>query len=541
MKKWLLKIASLCMTGALGLSCGAVAYAGGGCESSAPFTERGIAVASAEENASSQFVLRDNPLYDWEGNNASISSMQPNAFHSWAGSVFSDFSGIDFAFAYKEGSFYVYYNIKDVIQITDQYNAMFQIRITLAGETFFFNVKYNGQRITELQRQGSGKEAVNLLELSGADSYAITSSTGWAGEIKLPVTLFEYASIQNGESYELEYVVLYIRFDWSNATDAFGSGTLESDGSYSPDKTIGTKYTFTADKTSADNKISSAALTLGKDITMNYYAAVKNENLANAKMRFTFNNEVTEVTGTPTNNSEVENEYVFSFTGIAPQLLGENIKAELMSGDTVLNTKDNFSVESYCKNLIASESSSAALKTLCADVLAYGAAAQTYKNYKTDALVKAANAGTPSAFEAIENSGFAFTDGEVEGYKLKSANLWFNNANKLCFKFTAASTENLVLKVTKDGAVKEYTSADFVSMGNNEYAVFTDEIYATEFDTEFKAELVKGEQTCGTVTYSVKAYVAHWQNSENTAMANLAKALYNYGKSAKAYQATQQN
>lgn len=283
-----------------------------------------------------------------------------------------------------------------------------------------------------------------------------------------------------------------------------------------------------------EDKILSASITLGQDITVHYRAVLTDAHLA-AQMRFTFCGQSFTTDGKETG----ENEYVYSFAGIAPHMMGENLKAELVLNGKALAVKDEYSVETYCKNMLVKEGVSESLKTLLADLLAYGAAAQNYKNYKTDSLVNAENAGTPSQFTEIVETGERFTSGSLEGCRLVSVNVRFDSVNQLKFTFSAASTDGLILKVTKNGKTTEYRAEDFIALGENRYAVYTEAIYAIEFDEDFTATLVQNETEGDVVVYSVKAYAAHWQQSENEVMRNLAKALYNYGKSAQAYQAEQ--
>ena len=68
---------------------------------------------------------------------------------------------------------------------------------------------------------------------------------------------------------------------------------------------------------------------------------------------------------------------------------------------------------------------------------------------------------------------------------------------------------------------------------------YTDAIHATEFDDEFVFALYDGNKLIQTYTYSVTSYIYAKMNAtkdgELTAMANLARALYRYGESAKNY------
>ena len=61
-------------------------------------------------------------------------------------------------------------------------------------------------------------------------------------------------------------------------------------------------------------------------------------------------------------------------------------------------------------------------------------------------------------------------------------------------------------------------------------------INADDFAKTVTASFVKSGAGVGnTVSYSVNAYIQAKQNDSNTALANLVKALYNYGASAAAY------
>ena len=84
-----------------------------------------------------------------------------------------------------------------------------------------------------------------------------------------------------------------------------------------------------AEQNTANARFTGANVALGSDITVNYYAIA--DEVPTAK--FTMNGKETVVTGVATGN---EKEYKLAFTGVAPQCMGDNIKAELIIGeDTV--------------------------------------------------------------------------------------------------------------------------------------------------------------------------------------------------------------
>ena len=284
----------------------------------------------------------------------------------------------------------------------------------------------------------------------------------------------------------------------------------------------------------AGSKITGAEVALGSSITVNYYVSLAKTH-AGAQMKFTFGGKEVVVDGV-----RYGKEYVYSFTGIGPQAMGENIKAELVLDGEVIASKDEYSVAQNLKRLLAksadelglSEAKYGAMKTLIAALLAYGAASQIYTGHNTDALV---NAGVESSSTFV-----ALGDGwnrvpsvsTSKNVGLTGASLYFTSTNRLYFRFEAngITEDNFVVRIGDT----EYTLSDFGPEASS-YVVFTGDIAATEFDTFYTIELVENGEVVQTMEYSVFSYVYAMQNSENQAMANLAKATYNYGVAADAY------
>ena len=288
------------------------------------------------------------------------------------------------------------------------------------------------------------------------------------------------------------------------------------------------------DEIYASTEITAAQVALGTDITVNYYVTL-DEAYVGAQMKFTIDGKETLVDGLKKGD-----EYVYTYTGVTPDALGENIKAELIFGGEVIASKDEYSVLTNCKNLLAKSAAElgisdvkyGAMKTLIADLLAYGAAAQIYTGRNTDALVNEGIEGV-TVFGGIgENWNKLPTESTDETVELLAAGLFFDNAHKLYFRFTATdiTEENFAVKI----GTKEYRLSDFGTAGGY-YILYTDKIAATDLDTLYVVELIKNGETVQTLEYGVFAYVYDMQNSDNQKMADLAKATYNYGVSADAY------
>ena len=307
---------------------------------------------------------------------------------------------------------------------------------------------------------------------------------------------------------------------------------------------------------SASSTITSADVVLESDITVNYYADIDPEHTS-AQMRFTMNGVETLVDGEATGNG---NEYVFAFRKVAPQCMGDNIKAELILGETVLDVKEEYSVKTYCTNTLAksaaqlemSEEKYAALRTLIADMLEYGAKAQVYKGYKTNALVNEGIEGKSKFVELTDTLKYTEESSRDE-IKLTSVGVYFDYANSIYIKFLAPglTEETCYIAVYNETADVEYEYAlsecELLNEETGEYRLVLDPTVATGYGDKYIIELYAPRSASSSrltsvhfVEYSISSYVYSMQNKTEvngalTPMAELARATYNYGLSASAY------
>lgn len=307
----------------------------------------------------------------------------------------------------------------------------------------------------------------------------------------------------------------------------------------------------------AISTITSADMVLGTDFTLNYYAELDPSHTA-AQMKFTMNGAETTVSGTPTGNG---NEYCFAFSKIPPQCMGDNVKAELVLDGTVLDTKDEYSVRQYCVNTLSksadelsvSAEKHAALKTLIADMLEYGAKAQLYRGYKTNALVNDGVTGQSTYEQLSAEVGKYADESGSDAIEMTAAGVYFDYANSLYVKFTVTDlTEEdfyiLAYNETTDEET-EYTLSDctLVSESTSTYALILDPLLATQYDDLYFIDLYAKDargrfRLQQSLEYSVAAYVYAMQNKADgngdlTKMAELARTTYTYGLSASAYAA----
>jgi len=325
-------------------------------------------------------------------------------------------------------------------------------------------------------------------------------------------------------------------------------------------QSVASNATVSIQTIQASSTIDSADMVLGTDIRVNYYAILDPSHVG-AQMRFTMNGAETLVDGVAT---EDEGVYVYSFENLAPQCMGDNIKAELILGDAILDVEEEYSVKTYCENTLSQSAAElgmsaekyAAMRTLIADMLEYGAKAQVYLNYKTDSLV---NEGVTeqSEFvalnpedcdEILEQSG-NFT---LTGVEFVSAGVYFDYYNALYVKFKAPNVTDSNFRVRlKDGeenilATYKLSECELISEESSTYVLVLPALSATQFEDFYIIELCKYTSRATTMqwslNYGVSSYVCAKQNKTDaegnlTPMAELARATYNYGLSASAYNA----
>lgn len=274
--------------------------------------------------------------------------------------------------------------------------------------------------------------------------------------------------------------------------------------------------------------------TLGKDFSYNIYALFSDNIKDVVKVRFTMGGFTEEVS--PALANAGENKYKFVFRGIAPQQLGDFINVELVCDGNVIKSIKNISLKKYFEKLLEcdanalqySEKKYSLLKPLIYDIFDYCTAAQKFTGYKTDTLINTGYEGMGTTYSAVTT-----TDNKTTGTKLKSAHfkgktIYFDSTNKIVFYFITTDVENTVLTIGD----KTYTSADFKKgTAANEYKIYSDDVYATEFDKVFTCTISCNGVVGESVSYSIKSY-AYSKQDKNDKTGELARCTYKYGVSA---------
>ena len=298
-------------------------------------------------------------------------------------------------------------------------------------------------------------------------------------------------------------------------------------------------------------KINSAKITLGSDITV-YYTVTLPEQMKDADMTFTAGNKTATVKGETTATAD---RYVFAFRGITPQMMGDNIAAVVTYDDPTLGTvelarKDEYSVKEYCMNMLGkvqnkslglTDDQHAALGTLLADTLEYGAAAQIYMNYNIENLVNADITGQSEfvPLTDVYGAGKPAVSTAAGGTRLRGASAILDNTIRL--KFTLYATDIDRVSLVVDGV--EYGSGDFLLVeaaadfdGLATYELVLPPVPASRLDHLYKLSLREDGVECQTYLYGFVNYLYSMQGNSNAALGGMVRAIRNYGLSAENYE-----
>ena len=257
--------------------------------------------------------------------------------------------------------------------------------------------------------------------------------------------------------------------------------------------------------------------------------------------------------GTDTLRIEGENRgsfYYFTLKGITAVQIGDAIDATLYmskDGKTYYSNTDNYSVAAYAYAQLNKAEAGKSLKTLCADLLHYGASAQTFKSYRTDAPVDAAMTPEQKAYlsdtEAVTFGNNSADLGDLEDPTI----LWVGKAlsleSKVILKFIfdasayEGAVDDLRLKVsytdyTGEAQTIYLTEPQVYGTSGSRYAFDFDGLLAAELRFVVDVAVYAGDtQLSSTLRYSADTY----GNNKTGALLDLCKSLIAYSDSALAY------
>ena len=334
------------------------------------------------------------------------------------------------------------------------------------------------------------------------------------------------------------------------AKSLYGYEFVKADGLNTPIVSDGTVVTYYyKNKTAPEEKpspvINTVSLSLESSITMNFKVLKSSlSSFDEFYMTFECGGKEEKVT----DYKETDKYYVFSYKGINPQLMNDNVTAVLhaknKSGEYTSPEKI-MSVKEYAYTMLDrySDDEHSKLRTLLVDLLNYGAAAQIYAGYQTDNLVNSdltdvqknwASKDT-TEFKNIRNLNYKTISNPTAEWK--TCSLVLKNSIMVKVKFSAKDVENKTVEIVLKNAKFTYTKDDFVNNGDGTYYVYCNELFANELSDDLLFTIYENGKPCSnTMLFSVESYARLVRdNYKDKPLDKMTTAMMLYGKSAKAY------
>ena len=242
--------------------------------------------------------------------------------------------------------------------------------------------------------------------------------------------------------------------------------------------------------------------------------------------------------------------YYFTLDGLTAVQMNDVIRATLYlakDGQTLCSETDSYSIAQYAYAQLNKPAATQRLKTLCADLLRYGAKAQIFKAYRTDSL---ADAGMTEAHRASLSDLQAVTFGNTNRVldDLPDAPIaWVGKGldleSKVCLKFIFVPVDfmgdlaDLTLRVSYQDVYRDerrLTLTEPLPYGSDRslYAFTLDTLLASELREVVSVQIFHGETpVSATLQYSADTY----GNNKKGDLLELCKALIAYSDSAKSY------
>lgn len=239
--------------------------------------------------------------------------------------------------------------------------------------------------------------------------------------------------------------------------------------------------------------------------------------------------------------------YIFEYSGISPQAMVDDVEITffgIKDGVKYWGNTYTYSITDYVKTTLAKSNSTEKLKTMLVDLMYYGAACQTYQNYKTDQLMtdilteeqKQYRSTYKLELNNIKDAAYKTCENRLVRF---GTTLRLNNAVEMAIalNMTDVNIEDLTFKVNVGTRELTYTYAEnpenFEKGADGYWYFYFDGVYAHQMGNEVFITAYKGkEQVSYTLRYSIESYAAIVTDAKLKAVTD---AMMYYGNSAKAY------
>ncbi len=286
------------------------------------------------------------------------------------------------------------------------------------------------------------------------------------------------------------------------------------------------------------------SLNLASHISLNYFVpTAKLADYDRSYMEVSFKGETFSI------EPEIRGDYgYFTVDGITAVDMTEELTATLhmfLGEEEFVSETDVYCVADYAYAQLAKTDVSDELKAVCANLLRYGALAQSFKgsdNAPADAAMTAEHKAYVTNLDTVSVASAAKALGDVENgvaWAGKALVLDSKVAVKAVFNLEgfAGNKEALNLRVTYTNAKGEEVALvidtmDVYNADAQQYAFVIDSLLATEMRSELTMALYEGDtQVSETQIYSVESYCV----GKIGTLADLGKALLAYSDAAKAF------
>ncbi len=298
-------------------------------------------------------------------------------------------------------------------------------------------------------------------------------------------------------------------------------------------------------------------LNLASDISANFAISstyLTGYDMSTAYVEFTIN-EYTGNTVTGTRTVKVtpyinQMFYFFTFTGLNATQMNNDITAVfygMKDGVLYKSNPDVYSIADYAVSQMNNPARAESLKILCADLLRYGSTAQTFKSYRTDALVDSVMTDAHKAYlsdgENVTFDSYNSTANNIANPVISFAGKSLLLDSKVTLRYVinmgtyAGKPEDLSLVVsyTDISGNKKTVTLNNIALYHapaNQYCFDFDGLLAAELRQPVTVAVYKGStRMTGELTYSASTY----GNNKTGILLTLCKHLIAYSDSAKAY------
>ena len=281
-----------------------------------------------------------------------------------------------------------------------------------------------------------------------------------------------------------------------------------------------------------------ANLTLEDEIRINFSVSQLSKDASNYYVTYQFAGE-TEPHIAYFNNTTMVSSGIYKFTvaDCAAKQMTDKVNFKVYY-DGVMVYNFDYSIRDYCVRMIKN-SNDQKLKALCRAILDYGASAQTYFGYRTDALANADGYGKydSNAIPAVDNTN---TNNVIaldlpslgNGIRSVNANLTLVSKTEMNFMLNVNDTQSISDCTVTSSDQQETVSTSMTTSGNI-VTIKVNGIAAKNLNHAYTLTFQCGDQE-NSITYSPLTYAYRSQNKA-AGLGYLSKALYQYWFTAQQY------